>query len=243
MLNPLTPPELTTARWFNAATPPTLTALKGRVVVIVAFQTHCPGSNKWGMPQAQRLARNFNDDEVAVIGLNTAFEDHKKQDAKAIEAFIAEHGLTFPIAKDQPNGSDTPKTMTAYELQGTPAILIIDRQGRLRRHYLGQVDDIRLAAEIMGFVIEARDAPREISAALERRFASALTDPDEHVHDADGGCCGGHDHDHGEHNHHAHEHNHDGGCCGGDDHDHDHGASAKSAAKAGCDDPWCECKT
>jgi thiol-disulfide isomerase/thioredoxin len=230
MLDPLNPPELTTARWFNAETPPTLKSRAGRVVVIVAFQTHCPGSNKWGMPQAQRLARNFNEDEVSVIGLNTAFEEHGKQDAKAIEGFIALHGLTFPVAKDQPNGTDTPKTMTAYELQGTPAILIIDRQGRLRRHYLGQVDDIRLAAEIMGFVIEARDAPREISAALERRFASALVDPDAHEHAADGSCCGhDHSHDHS-HNHHAHEH----------DQSHDHKVPGDEAS---CDDPSCGCKS
>jgi thiol-disulfide isomerase/thioredoxin len=228
MLDPLNPPELVTAHWFNVASPPTLASLKGRVVVIVAFQTHCVGSNKWGMPQAQRLARNFNEDEVAVIGLNTAFEDHKKQDVKALEAFIGEHGVSFPVAKDKPNGTDTPQTMTAYDLQGTPAILIIDRQGRLRRHYLGQVDDMRLAAEIMGFVIEARDAPREISAALERRFASALVDPDEHKHDHDGGCCGGHDHSHdGSHNH---------------DHGPAHDAATKISAAGDCGDPSCGCK-
>ena len=238
MLDPLNPPELTASRWFNADAPPTLKALLGKVVVVAAFQTHCPGSNKWGMPQAQRLANNFNDDEVAVIGLNTAFEDLNKQDAKAIEAFIAEHGITFPVAKDQPDGTETPKTMTAYELQGTPAILILDRQGRLRRHYLGQVDDIRLAAEIMGFVIEARDAPREISAALERRFASALVDPDaHHHHDHDGGCCGGHGDSH------DHDHAHDGGCCGGaHTHDHSHDRSSE-AAKADCGDPSCGCKS
>ena len=262
MLNPESPPEIQAARWFNAETPPTLQALKGRVVVVAAFQTHCPGSVKHGLPQAARLAASFSDDEVSVIGLNVPFEDHDKQTPAALEAFIEKNGLEFPIALDTPNGHGLPKTFEAYELQGTPAILIFDRQGRLRRHYLGQVEDVRLGAEIMALAIEARDAPREQSIALERRLAATLVDPNDHHHH-EGGCCGGHgashDHDHG-HDHHAHE----GGCCGGahahehghgHDHDHDHEPAAPAAAKVGkkgkagkaaksgggCGDPDCGC--
>ena len=226
MFNPETPPEFITESWFNTDAPLSIASLKGRVIVVSAFQMHCPGSLKHGLPQAARMAATFNADEVAVIGLNTAFEEHDQQSAGALQAFIAEHGFTFPIAKDKSNGSDLPKTMEAYEIQGTPTILVFDRQGRLRRHYLGQVDDIRLAAEVMALVIEARDAPREHSTALERRLASALVDPGAHQHDHEGGCCGGahdHSHDHGP-AHDQHTHSHDGGCCGGaHDHGHDHG--------------------
>jgi AhpC/TSA family len=216
-MNPETPPEFTAQRWFNTQAPLTLAGLKGKVIVVSAFQMHCPGSLKQGLPQAARMASTFNSDEVAVIGLNTAFEEHDKQAAGALEAFIRENGYIFPIAKDKPNGAELPKTMEAYEIQGTPTILIFDRQGRLRRHYLGQVDDLRLGAEVMALVIETRDAPREQSAALERRLASALVDPGEHAHDHDGNCCGGH-HDHGHdhsHDHSDHEHSADGSCCGG----------------------------
>lgn len=246
MFNPESPPEFHAARWFNANTPPTLKSLKGKVVVVAAFQTHCPGSLKHGLPQAARLAENFSDDEVTVMGLNVPFEEQDKQTPAGLEAFIDEKGYEFPIALDTPNGGGLPKTFEAYELQGTPAILIFDRQGRLRRHYLGQVDDLRLGAEIMALAIEARDAPREQSIALERRLAATLVDPNAHHHD-EGGCCGGHghhDHDHahdhahgeggccGGHSQHAHEHGHDhsheGGCCGGD-HGHSHGAEASGA--------------
>ncbi|MEQ1578134.1 MAG: redoxin domain-containing protein [Hyphomicrobium sp.] len=217
MLNPETPPEFSTLRWFNTPAPLTLASLKGKVAVVSAFQLHCPGSLKHGLPQAARMAQTFNSDEVVVIGLNTAFEEHDKQAVGALDAFIKDNGFAFPIAKDKPNGAQLPKTMDAYEIQGTPTILVFDRQGRLRRHYLGQVDDIRLAAEVMALVIESRDAPREQSAALERRLAAALVDPEAHEHE--GGCCGGH-HDHG-HGHEHHAHSHDGGCCGGA-HDHEH---------------------
>lgn len=212
MFDPQNPPEFTTSEWLNAPEPRTLQSLKGRVVVLTAFQTHCPGSLNHGLPQAERVAQGFSDDEVAVIGLNTAFEEPQTQTADKLAAFLAERGLSFAVAKDAIKGGEIPQTMAAYEIQGTPTTLIFDRQGRLRRHYLGRVDDIRLAAEVMAFCMEAPNAPVEQSMAVERRLAAALTDPDAHAHSHEGGCCGGHDH---HHHHHDHDHAHGEGCCGG----------------------------
>ncbi len=231
MFDPENPPELETACWLNADPAPSLKDLKGKVVVLAAFQQHCPGSLKHGLPQAARLAQAFDDDAVAVIGLNTPFEQTDTQSKAALEAFVAEHGLTFPVALDQANGKSLPKTMEAFEIQGTPTVLIFDRQGRLRRHYLGQVDDLRVGAEVMALAIEARDAPREQSIALERRLAAVLTDPSEHHH----GCGCGHDHAHDHGHDHGHHHG-EGGCCGGG-HGHHHGHDhdpAHAGGKGGC---------
>jgi peroxiredoxin len=249
MFDPEAPPELETSRWFNSEKPLTLKALKGKVVVVAAFQMQCPGCVKHGLPQAARLAEAFNGDEVAVIGLHTVFEDHDKQKPEALEAFIDELELPFPIAVDKANGGGgLPKTMEAYEIQGTPSVLVFDRQGRLRRHYLGQVDDVRLGAELMALAIEARDAPREQSVAIERRLAATLVDPAEHHHH-EGGCCGGHDHDHAHDHAHGHEHG-EGGCCGGKghdhahghDHDHEHGSAEAKAEGEGCGNAGCGCR-
>lgn len=247
MFNPESPPELMVSRWLNTKAPLSLAALKGRVVMLASFQMLCPGSINHGLPQAKKFAERFDSNEVAVIGLHTVFEHHDVMNDKALEAFATEFRWPFPIAIDAADGKDMPKTMQAYEMQGTPSILLFDRQGRLRRHYLGQVDDIRLAAEIMALAIEDAKAPREASVAIERALQAALVDPDEHhhAHDHEGGCCGGHDHDHD--HHHGHHHDHGGGCCGGHDHDHDHDhahaatavggakASGKTGGKEGCD--------
>lgn len=226
MFNPEAPPELQTSRWFNSAKPLTLEGLKGRVVVMTVFQAQCLGSVKHSLPQAERLAAAFNDDQVAVIGLHAAFENQDKQTPADVEALIGKLQLTFPIAIDKPNVKKLPRTFAAYELQGTPSVLLFDRQGRLRRHYLGQVDDMRLAAEIMAFTLEAANAPRDVSLAIERGLASALADPQGHDHGDNCGCGHDHhhDHDHGHgHDHHGHDHHHDhDGCCG-HDHSHDHG--------------------
>lgn len=214
MFDPESPPELSIAAWFNADPATTLASLKGKVIVLAAFQQHCAGSLKHGLPQAARIAATFSDDEVVVIGLNTPFENPETQDRAALEAFVAEHELSFPVALDKAGASGSlPETMEAFEIQGTPTVLLFDRQGRLRRHYLGQVDDLRLGAEVMALTIEARNAPREQSIALERRLAAVLVDPNAHHHH-EGGCCGGHDHGHDHSHDHAHAHGEDGCGCG-----------------------------
>jgi ABC-type nickel/cobalt efflux system permease component RcnA len=235
MFNPESPPEITASRWFNSDGKTTLKGYKGKVVVVAIFQMLCPGSQKYGLPQAMRLRNAFADKEVAVLGLHMAFEQQDKQSPEQVDAFLKQNNITIPVAYDQPNGDKLPATMEAYELQGTPALLVFDRQGRLRRHYLGAVDDLRVGAEVMGLLMEEADSPREFSIAVERRLAAALVDPE--AHDHEGGCCGGHHHDHDHH-----DHAQGGGCCGGHDHSHAH-EQELTAKKEGCDgNGGCGCR-
>ncbi len=207
MFNPETPPELSVTRWFNADKPVTLAGLKGKVVVLTAFQMLCPGCVEHGLPQARRLRAQFNPDEIAVVGLHTVFEHHDVMTEDALGAFLHEYRWPFPVGVDEANGKGLPKTMAAYEMQGTPTLLLFDREGRLRRHYFGKPDDMLLAAEIMAMAIEDQGAPREQAAAIERKLARALASPahDHHHHEHGDDCGCGHDHhDHGHHHHHAH---------------------------------------
>ncbi|MFA5955294.1 TlpA disulfide reductase family protein [Hyphomicrobium sp.] len=215
MFNPERPPEIVAQRWLNSESKRTLKAEKGKVIVVAIWQLVCPGSLKFGLPQAMRLRGAFEDGEVAVFGLHMPFERFDEQTPEKVEAYLSDNGITIPVALDKPSGDGQPETMKAYELQGTPALLLFDRQGRLRRHYLGAVDDFRLGAEVMALLIEDKDSPREMSITLERKLAAALVDPEAHHHHEHGDECGcGHDHSHD----HGHDHHHHG-------HDHDHGVA------------------
>lgn len=207
MFNPETPPELSVTRWFNSKEPITLAGLKGRVVALTAFQLLCPGCIEHGLPQARRLRQRFNPEQVAVIGLHSVFEHHNAMTEGVLEAFLKEYRWPFPVGVDTPNGKGLPKTMAAYEMQGTPTLLLFDREGRLRRHYFGKPDDIMLSAEIMAMAIEDKGAPREQAASIEKKLAHTLVNPEhdhhhDHEHGEDCGC--GHDHD--GHHHHGHDH-------------------------------------
>jgi len=148
-------PEWRTVQWFNTATPLSLEALRGRVVMVCAFQMLCPGCVSQGLPQAQRVEETFRGQDVRVIGLHTVFEHHEAMGPKALEAFLHEYKMTFPVGVDEPDGVGIPQTMRAYDMRGTPTTLLIDREGRLRRHAFGHLSDLQLGAEIMALLTEA----------------------------------------------------------------------------------------
>lgn len=207
MFNPEAPPELAVSRWFNTPEPITLAGLKGKVVVLIAFQMLCPGCVEHGLPQVKRLRQRFNAEEIAIVGLHTVFEHHKAMTPDALEAFLHEYRWPFPVGIDMANGMEMPETMAAYEMQGTPTLLLLDREGRLRRHYFGKPDDIMLAAEIMAMAIEDSGAPRAQAAGIEKKLASVLVNPEhDHHHDHHHGddCDCGHDHTHAPHDDHHH---------------------------------------
>jgi thiol-disulfide isomerase/thioredoxin len=226
MFDPENPPELMVTRWLNAPAPLTLAGLRGKVVVLTAFQMLCPGCVEHGLPQAKRLAQRFNPGEVVVIGLHSVFEHHRVMTEEALEVFMQEYRWRFPVAIDQPDGDGIPKTMAAYEMRGTPTMLVFDRAGRLRRHYFGRPDDIMVTAEVMAIATEDPESPREQAAQIERKIAAILQgeahDHGSHDHDhVHGPGCG---HDHGAHDHGHESHVHGPGCSHdhGHDHNHDH---------------------
>lgn len=152
-------PELQVAHWLNTPAPITLAALRGRVVVLHAFQMLCPGCVSHGLPQAQRLHRLFAAEQLAVLGLHTVFEHHAVMgSAAALQAFAHEYRLEFPLGIDQPDGKGgVPLTMQALGLRGTPSLVVLDREGFVRLHHFGAIDDLVLGAligELIGERVE-----------------------------------------------------------------------------------------
>jgi hypothetical protein len=151
-------PELLVHSWFNTDRPLLLAGLRGRVVVLAAFQVLCPNSIASGIPQAQRIYETFAPSDVVVIGLHATFEHHDAFSSAVLKAFVHEYRLKFPIAIDQPNSAGPiPHTMERYKMRGTPSLVLIDRHGLVRKHTFGSVDDLRLGAEI-GALLQETDA-------------------------------------------------------------------------------------
>ncbi|MEU7474725.1 redoxin domain-containing protein [Lentzea sp. NPDC042327] len=146
--DPLTQaPPWETTEWFNSE-PLDLAGLRGRVVVLEAFQMLCPGCVSHALPQAVRLEKTFGDD-LAVIGLHTVFEHHGAMTPVSLKAFLHEYRIPFPVGVDAASGDHpAPVTFSRYRMRGTPTTVLIDRDGVLRGHQLGQVDDMSLASAV-----------------------------------------------------------------------------------------------
>jgi peroxiredoxin len=147
--------------WLNVDRSLDLASLRGRVVVAAAFQMLCPGCVAQTIPQLWQVRDLFSEDEVTVVGLHTVFEHHEVMTPAALAAFLHEYGMTFPVGVDRPGVAGDPirSTTRRYGMQGMPTLILIDRQGRLRRQSFGHIPDLRLGAEIMALVREGEVLP------------------------------------------------------------------------------------
>lgn len=162
LTTPIVAPEIVASRWFNVVTPLSLANLRGRPVLLHAFQMLCPGCVAHGTPQAEKVHRLFSGTDLQVIGLHSVFEHHAAMTPLALEAFIHEYRLTMPIAVDSYGedfaegdaignegfGGGLPVTMSCYRMRGTPTSILIGRDGTILHHGFGQQDDMALGALI-----------------------------------------------------------------------------------------------
>lgn len=155
-----TTPPLQISLWLNAPQTVTLDSMRGRVVVLHAFQMLCSGCVSHGLPQALRIHRLFPPEQVAVIGLHTVFEHHDAMGPEALRVFLHEYRIPFPVGVDRadPEGP-VPMTMQDYGLRGTPSVVVLDRDGLVRLNHFGQIDDLQLGAVIGQLLAEAPCQP------------------------------------------------------------------------------------
>ena len=155
-MNAMAPPAWQVREWLNTDAPLSLQSLRGKVVLLEAFQMLCPGCVSHGIPQAQRARQAFPEDALAVVGLHTVFEHHEAQgSAAALKAFLHENRVRFPVGIDaHADGDPIPLTMRAYAMQGTPTLLLYDRGGRLRLQRFGSIEDMALGAAIATLLAE-----------------------------------------------------------------------------------------
>ena len=157
---PAIAPAWRTSAWLNTPGPLTLERLRGRVVLLHAFQMLCPACVSYGIPRAQRVAAAFAGAPLVVVGLHTVFEHHDGMKVESLRAFLHEYRVRFPVAVDAPDsgGEPIPQTMRAYGMRGTPTTVLIDAQGRLRRQVFGADDDLLLGAGLQTLLLEAESS-------------------------------------------------------------------------------------
>jgi thiol-disulfide isomerase/thioredoxin len=103
-------------------------SLRGKVVVMDFWYRGC-GWCMYAMPQVKRLANDFKDKPVAVLGMNT---DQKLDDARFV---VKELGLDYP----QVQATGIPEK---FGVQGFPTLIIIDQQGAVRDVHVGYSSDL-----------------------------------------------------------------------------------------------------
>lgn len=109
----MTPTLVTGATWTRA------TDAAGKILVIDVWASWCKPCLK-GMIRVERIASAFPD--VAVLGLSI------DEDAAAMKEFLADAGVAFPNARVASGVVEA----APLSVRSLPAIIVADRQGRIR---------------------------------------------------------------------------------------------------------------
>ncbi|MDQ6964481.1 MAG: TlpA disulfide reductase family protein [Mariprofundales bacterium] len=99
----------------------------GKVVVFNVWATWCPPCRK-EMPDLVRLSRLLPNSDFVVLGLSV------DEDLQALQRYIAEHGITFPIYWDQGGGAIAAKRLQVFKY---PETFILNRDGVLVERVIG----------------------------------------------------------------------------------------------------------
>ena len=105
----------------------TLSKQNGKIVLLNFWATWC-GPCVREMPAFERLAEEYKD-EVVVIAVNCM------EDENTVSDFIKDNGYTFPVAFDVKG-----EICQKYPSDGIPYTLVIDKEGVIRKIYLGAGD-------------------------------------------------------------------------------------------------------
>lgn len=107
-----------------------LSDYRGRVVLLNIWATWCEPCKR-EMPSMQQLYQEYAARGLAVVAVSVDAEDK----ADAIRAFVQDYNLTFDILHDR-----TGLFRSVYRYTGVPETYIVDRDGVIRRKWIGEDD-------------------------------------------------------------------------------------------------------
>lgn len=117
--------------------------LRGQVVLVNFWATWCPPC-RLEMPGFQDVYEEYGDRGFTVLGLTT--ENAPREE---IRPFLAEHGVTYPVARA------TREVQRAFGgVTALPTSYLVDRQGRIRRTVRGFFAEVTLRRAVERLVDE-----------------------------------------------------------------------------------------
>jgi thiol-disulfide isomerase/thioredoxin len=118
--------------------------LRGQVVVLDFWATYCPPCRE-EIPHLVKLQRQFGPQGFKVIGLNVG----GPEDRPKVPEFVRLYGIQYELAEPDP---ETTRLFLA-DNSAIPQTFVLDRRGRLIRHFVGY--DPEVASELERAVTDA----------------------------------------------------------------------------------------
>ncbi len=135
-------PEFEGTAWLQApgGAPVRLAARRGTVSVVHFWTLGCINCKR-NLPIYERWHKRFSPQGVAVVGIHTPeFEGEKVQEN--VERAVRHHGITYPILLDPDY-----KNWERWSQRVWPAVYLVDKKGRLRYRWEGEMNIADVAGE------------------------------------------------------------------------------------------------
>lgn len=135
---PTAAPEFTTtvaADWLNSP-PLTLASLRGQVVLLDVWALECLNCHR-SVPWLLEIEKRHAARGLRVVGVHTPEFDHEK-DRAAVAHKVKELGLDHPVMLDHDAAY-----WKALGNRYWPTFYLVDRQGRIRGTYIGEMRETR----------------------------------------------------------------------------------------------------
>jgi len=148
-------PELPQLTWLGTAAEGTSLAglLEGRVGLIDLWAPWCPPCRR-SFPFLRDLQERYGKDGLRVVGLTRLYGYYEDEETRIddtapgkelelIEAFTASRELTWPVGV----ATEGDALFAALGVAGIPNFILVDRQGMVRRTFLGETAPVKRQIE------------------------------------------------------------------------------------------------
>jgi thiol-disulfide isomerase/thioredoxin len=113
-----------------------LSEFKGKPVLLDFWATWCPPCRA-SIPGIEKLYKSYGGKGLVVLGISL---DQGGWDS--VKDFVTEYGITYTVLK----GTDD--VATKYSVRTIPMLVIVDKEGKIYKRYLGVGDDDQLDKDI-----------------------------------------------------------------------------------------------
>jgi thiol-disulfide isomerase/thioredoxin len=114
----------------------TLSGLKGKVVLLDFWATWCPPCRA-SIPSVEQLHKTYGARGLVVVGISLDGGDWD-----SVKEFRNEAGITYPVLKG------TEEVAQQYLVRTIPAFVIVDKEGIIRKRYIGSDNEEEIEKEI-----------------------------------------------------------------------------------------------